>query len=84
MGIKFNNTVKDVFLITNKATFSAEALNNANTLKVLNTQTNEIINFTKQTEIAKFLGVSTSSVTQAIKVGRKIKNVYLISKQGVN
>lgn len=37
MGIKFNNTVKDVFLITNKATFSAEALSNANTLKVLNT-----------------------------------------------
>lgn len=26
MGIKFNNTVKDVFLITNKAAFSAEAL----------------------------------------------------------
>jgi hypothetical protein len=24
MGIKFNNTVKDIYLITNKATFSAE------------------------------------------------------------
>ena len=81
MGIKFNNTVKDIYLITNKATFSAEALGNANTLKVLNIQTNEIRNFIKQTEVAKFLGVSASTVTQAIKAGRKIKDVYLISKE---
>ena len=45
MGMKFNNAVKDIFLVTNKTTFSAEALSNANTLKLLNTQTNEIINF---------------------------------------
>lgn len=80
MGMKFNNRVKDIYLITNKATFSAEALSNTNTLKVLNTQTNETRNFEKQTEVAKFLGVSASAVTQAIKAGRKIKDVYLISK----
>lgn len=84
MGMKFNNVVKDIFLVTNKTTFSAEALSNANTLKLLNTQTNEIKNFTKQTEVAKFLGVSASTVSQAIKAGRKIKDIYIISKEGVN
>lgn len=79
MAIKFSNMVKDIYLITNHATFSAEALAMTNTLRVLNTSTNEIREFTLQIEVAEFLGVSASAVAQAIKAGRIIKGVYLIT-----
>lgn len=82
MSIKFSSMVKDIFLITNRATFSSEALAITSTLKVLNTRTNEIRSFTLQTEVAEFLGVSPSAVAQAIKAGRMIKEVYLVTKEG--
>jgi DNA-binding MarR family transcriptional regulator len=52
----------------------------ANLFKVLNTDTNESINFIKQTEIANYIGVSPSAVAQAIKEGRILKGIYLITK----
>lgn len=80
MAIKSETKVKDIFLITKATTFSTEALAKANLFKVLNTETNESINFKKQTEIAKYIGVSPSAVAQAIKEGRILKGIYLITK----
>lgn len=81
MAIKFSNVVKDIYLVTKDATFSLEALAITNTLKVLNTVTGEVRTFTKQTEVAEFLGVSTSAVAQAVKAGRVIKGVYMVTKE---
>ena len=48
---------------------------------VLNTQTNELREFTNQTEAGEFLGVSRQAVYNAIKRKRPIKEIYVISKQ---
>lgn len=80
MAIKFETKVKDIFLITKGATFSTEALAQANLFKVLNTDTNESISFIKQTDIAKYIGVSPSAVAQAIKEGRMLKGIYRITR----
>jgi group I intron endonuclease len=47
---------------------------------VVNTQTNEVREFTNQTEAGEFLGVSRQAIYNAIKRGRPIKEIYLISK----
>lgn len=48
---------------------------------VLNTQTNEERVFTNQTEAGEYLGVTRQAIHNAIKRGRPIKALYLISKQ---
>ena len=48
---------------------------------VLNTQTNEERVFTNQTEAGEYLGVTRQAIYNAIKRGRPIKALYLISKQ---
>jgi hypothetical protein len=47
---------------------------------VLNTETNETWGFTNQTEAGKFLGVTRQAVYNAIKRGKPIKGIYLITK----
>jgi len=47
---------------------------------VLNTQTREVKNFTNQTEAGLFLGVSRQAVYNAIRRGKPVKGIYLISK----
>nr|AMX22309.1 GIY-YIG endonuclease [Cryphonectria parasitica] len=47
---------------------------------VLNNETKEVKVFTNQTEAGVFLGVSRQAVYNAIKRGKPIKGIYLISK----
>jgi group I intron endonuclease len=47
---------------------------------VLNTQTNEVKEFTNQTEAGEFLGVTRQAIYNAIKRGSLINGVYLITK----
>ena len=47
---------------------------------VLNTQTNEVREFTSQTEAGEFLGVTRQAIYNAIKRGKPIQGIYLISK----
>lgn len=47
---------------------------------VLNTQTNEVKEFTNQTEAGEFLGVTRQAIYNAIKRGKPIQGIYLISK----
>lgn len=47
---------------------------------VLNTETKELKVFTNQTEAGAFLGVSRQAVYNAVKRGKPIKGIYLISK----
>lgn len=47
---------------------------------VLNTDTKEVKFFTNQTEAGAFLGVSRQAIYNAIKRGKAIKGIYLISK----
>lgn len=49
-------------------------------VSILNTQTNEIKEFTNQTEAGKFLGVTRQAVYNAIKRNTLINEIYLISK----
>jgi group I intron endonuclease len=49
-------------------------------VSILNTQTNEIKEFTNQTEAGKFLGVTRQAVYNAIKRNTLINKIYLISK----
>jgi predicted transcriptional regulator len=84
MAIKSGNMVKDIYLITDKDSFSQEVFSRAKILQVLNTQTNETENFVNQIEVAKFLGISTSAVTQAIKGGYLVKGIYLITKNSIS
>lgn len=76
--------VKDIYLITDKDSFSQEVFSRAKILQVLNTQTNIAENFINQTEVAKFLGISTSAVTQAIKGEYPVKGIYLITKNSLS
>lgn len=50
-------------------------------VKVLNTQTNEVREFTNQTEAGLFLGVTRQAVYNAIKRGKPVNGIYCISKQ---
>lgn len=50
-------------------------------VKVLNTQTLEITEFTNQTEAGLFLGVTRQAVYNAIKRGKPVNGIYYISKQ---
>lgn len=50
-------------------------------VSVLNTETNEVKEFTNQTEVGLFLGVSRQAIYNAIKRGTRIKGVYVISKK---
>ena len=47
---------------------------------VLNTETKELKVFSNQTEAGAFLGVSRQAVYNAVKIGKPIKGIYLISK----
>ncbi len=47
---------------------------------VLNTQTNEVQEFTNQTDAGEYLGVTRQAVYNAIKRGKRIKGIYLIKK----
>lgn len=49
-------------------------------VSVLNTETNEVNDFTNQTEAGGFLGVTRQAIYNAIKRGVPIKGIYLISK----
>jgi group I intron endonuclease len=49
-------------------------------VSVLNTETNEVKEFTNQTEAGEFLGVTRQAIYNAIKRGTLIKSIYLISK----
>lgn len=69
---------------------SAEALANikAKTLEregvavsIINTETNEIIKFTNQTEAGQYLGVTRQAIYGAIKRGKLVKGIYLIIKK---
>lgn len=49
-------------------------------VKVLNTLTNEVNEFTNQTEAGEFLGVTRQAIYNAIKRNKPIKDIYIISK----
>jgi len=49
-------------------------------VSVLNTQTNEVKEFTNQTEASLFLGVTRQAIYNAIKRDTLINGIYLISK----
>jgi group I intron endonuclease len=49
-------------------------------VRVLNTQTNEVKEFTNQTEAGQFLGVTRQAIYNAIKRNRPIKEIYIISR----
>lgn len=48
---------------------------------VLNTHTNEVWKFTNQTEAGEFLGATRQAVYNAIKRGKHIKGIYLITRE---
>lgn len=48
--------------------------------KVLNSQTNEVREFTNQTAAGEYLGVTRQAIYNAIKRDSKIKGVYTIKK----
>ena len=49
-------------------------------VKVLNTKTNEILEFTNQTAAGEFLGVTRQAIYNAIKRNKPIKDIFIISK----
>lgn len=49
-------------------------------VSVLNTETNEVKEFTNQTEAGLFLGVTRQAIYNAIKRSTPIKELYVISK----
>ena len=51
---------------------------------VTNTHSKEVLNFTNQTEAGEFLGVTRQAVYNAIKRGKPLKGVYLITKKAAN
>jgi len=50
-------------------------------VSVFNTQTNEIKEFTNQTEAGEYLGVTRQAVYNAIKRGKRISGIYIITKK---
>lgn len=51
-------------------------------VSVLNTETNEVKEFTNQTEAGEFIGVTRQAIYGAIKRGKLIKGIYLVTKIG--
>jgi group I intron endonuclease len=49
-------------------------------VSVLNTQTNEIKEFSNQTEAGEFLGVTRQAIYNAVKRGSLINRIYLVTK----
>ena len=49
-------------------------------VSVLNTQTNEIKEFSNQTEAGEFLGVTRQAIYNAVKRGSLINGIYLVTK----
>lgn len=49
-------------------------------VSVLNTNTNEVKEFTNQTEAGEYLGVTRQAIYNSIKRGSLIKGIYLVSK----
>jgi hypothetical protein len=49
-------------------------------VKVLNTLTNEVSEFTSQTEAGEFLGVTRQVIYNAIKRNKPIKDIFIVSK----
>lgn len=49
-------------------------------VSVLNIETNEVKEFTNQTDAGKFLGISRQAVYNAIKRGSLVNNLYRVSK----
>jgi ribosomal protein S24E len=49
-------------------------------VSVLNTKTNEIKEFTNQTEAGEFLGVTRQAIYNAIKRSSSIEGIYIITK----
>lgn len=84
MAIKAGNKVKDIYLISNNENFTDEVIAKAKVLQVLDTQTNKSEYYSNQTEIAKFLGISASAVTQAIKGGYLVKGIHLITNKAIS
>lgn len=78
LSIKNKSLVKGIFLIIKDDKFSAEHLANSRPIRLLNTLTNESKEMKSQIEVAKFLGISASAVSQAIKAGSLIKKVYRV------
>jgi hypothetical protein len=52
-------------------------------VKVLNTDTNEVLEFSNQTEAGKFLGITRQGVRIAIKKASTVKGVYLITDASI-
>jgi DNA-binding XRE family transcriptional regulator len=50
-------------------------------VSIINTETNEIIKFTNQTEAGQYLGVTRQAIYGAIKRGKLVKGIYLIIKK---
>lgn len=79
LSIKNKSLVKDVFLASKDDDFSDEHLAKSKPIKLFNILTDENIEMKSQIEVAKFLGVSASAVSQAIKTGSLIKKVYRVT-----
>lgn len=79
LSIKNRSLVKDIFLIIKDDDFSDEHLAKSKPIKLFNVLTGENMEMKSQIEVAKFLDVSASAVSQAIKTGSLIKKVYRIT-----
>lgn len=84
MAIKLGNKVKDIYLLSLNENFTDDVLAKTKILQVLNTNSGESKYFANRTEIAKFLDVSTSAVTQATKGGYPIKGIYLVTNDTID
>ena len=79
LSIKNKSLVKNVLLITKDDDFSDEHLAKSRPIKLLNVLTGDNMEMGSQIEVAKFLDVSASAVSQAIKTGSLIKKVYRVT-----
>jgi len=81
MAVKSGKKIKDIYLITSEGSFTEEALDRWKVIEVFNTHTSKSEYFYKQTEVASFLDISSSAVTQAIKGGYPVNGIYLVTKK---
>jgi predicted transcriptional regulator len=86
MIIKSRNKIKDIYLVSNNESSGEEIKRRTRSkfLHVLNTQTNKSEYFSNQKEVAKFLDISSSAVTQAIQGEYLIKGIFLVVKKTNN
>lgn len=81
MAVKSGKKIKDIYLITSEGSFTEEALDRWKVIEVFNTHTSKSEYFYKQTEVASFLDISSSAVSQAIKRGYPVNGIYLVTKK---